>query len=242
MTENTLFIGVCDDEENDLKRIGEVLQAELQKLDVSITARLHLFSSGEELYRAIRKEDFDLLFLDIEMPGTDGFLLAKQIHMANCKTDVIFVSTHESLVFESQEYSPVWFVRKKNLERDCFLALRKYLQTFLPEERLHTIGRYTCPIRDILYIESSGHLLTIRKTNGQIFEQYGSLKAMEASLSEHGFLRTHKSYLVNLQYIEEIGRRDIRLTDGTVLEMGRDRRKAILETMRQYKEKHNGHQ
>ncbi len=241
MAENTLFIGVCDDEENDLKRIETALRAGLQKLDVPINAQFRLFLSGSEFYRAGQEEAFDLLFLDIEMPDTNGFQLAKQIHMTNPGAGIIFVSAHESLVFESQEYSPIWFVRKRALERDCFLALRKYLETALPEEKSHTFGSYTCLLRDILYIESSGHMLTVRRTNGQLFEQYGVLKATEAELSKHGFLRTHKSYLVNQRYIEEIGRRDIRLTDGTVLEIGRDRRKNLIEAMRQYKEKHYGH-
>ncbi len=241
MVENTIFIGVCDDEENDLKRIETVLRAGLQKLDVPVNAQFCLFLNGNELYKAGQEKAFDLLFLDIEMPDINGFQLAKQIHMINPGAGIIFVSTHESLVFESQEYSPIWFVRKKALERDCFLALRKYLETALPEERYHTFGSYTCLLRDILYIESCGHMLTIKQINGQMFELYGVLKATEAALSNHGFLRTHKSYLVNQQYVEEIRRRDIRLTDGTVLEIGRDRRKTLIEAMRRYKEKRYGH-
>lgn len=241
MAEHTISIGICDDDENDLRQIEMILREGFQKLNVSVKPGFRRFLTGDELYRAGCQEVFDLLFLDIEMPGTNGFQLAKQIHMRNPKTGIIFVSAHESLVFESQEYCPVWFVRKRELERDSFLALRKYLGTVLPEEEFYTAGSNLCRFRDILYVESMGHMLRFIKTNGQIFQQYGSLKATEATLSGRGFLRTHKSYLVNQRYIEEIGRRDIRLTDGTVLEMGRDRRKALLEAMSRYEGERYGH-
>lgn len=234
MTEDTISIGICDDEENDLNQMETVLRENFRELHVSVGFRFRRFLNGEELYGAGQKEAFDLLFLDIEMPGTNGFQLAKQIHVLNPRTGIIFVSAHESFVFDSQEYSPLWFVRKSRVERDSFLALRKYLETRLPEEGFYTAGNHRCRFRDILYIESMGHVLTFKKTNGSLFVQYGSLKATQTVLSGHGFLRTHKSYLVNQRYIEEIGRRDIRLTDGTVLEMGRDRRKALIEAMRRY--------
>lgn len=241
MADNTILIGICDDKENDLEQIETILREGFQKLNVPVEPGFRRFLSGDELYRAGQQEAFDLLFLDIEMPGTDGFQLAKQFHMLNPGTGIIFVSAHESLVFDSQEYSPIWFVRKKELERDSFLALRKYLETVLPEEGFYTAGSNICRFRDILYVESMGHMLIFKKTNGQLFEQYGSLKATETALSGRGFLRTHKSYLVNQRYIEEIGRRDIWLTDGTVLEMGRDRRKALLEAMRKYEGERYGH-
>lgn len=240
MAENTISVGICDDDKYDLTRIETTLRKGLQKLDIFVNAEFRSFLNGEDLYDSSLLKAFDLLFLDIEMPGTNGFQLAKRIHLANPLTNIIFVSVHESLVFDSQEYSPLWFVRKKALEKDSLLALQKYLETKLPEQDFYTAGSFTCPLRDILYIESMGHLLSVRRTNGKIFEQYGSLKAMEAALSGRGFLRTHKSYIVNQRYIEEINRKDIRLTDGTILEIGRDRRKFLLEAMRQYEGKHYG--
>lgn len=241
MVQNTIRIGVCDDEERDLKRIEGALQTGIQGLDVSVNVQICLFSDGGELCAAGQRETFDLLFLDIEMPGINGFQLAKQIYMIDRQVNIIFVSAHESLVFESQEYGPLWFVRKKALEKDCFLALRKYLETVLPEEKFYVHKSAVCLVRDILYMESCGHMLIIRKTNGELLEQYGALKTAETALAGRGFLRTHKSYLVNQRYIEEIGKREIRLTNGTVLEMGRDRRKALLEAMSQYRGRHYGH-
>lgn len=86
------------------------------------------FTDGEELYKATRRETFHLLFLDIEMPGMNGFELAERLCMDRPPVRLVFVSVHESFVFDASEYMPLWFVRKNNLERDMFRAVRKYFQ------------------------------------------------------------------------------------------------------------------
>ncbi|MCM1193509.1 MAG: LytTR family transcriptional regulator DNA-binding domain-containing protein [Butyrivibrio sp.] len=53
-------------------------------------------------------------------------------------------------------------------------------------------------------------------------------------------MRIHKNYLVNQAYIKEVGNREVYLTDGSVLEMGRDRKKEIREAMRRYDRKKHG--
>lgn len=70
--------------------------------------------------------------------------------------------------------------------------------------------------------------------------QYGSLKALEEEWSEYDFLRIHKSYLVNQRYIEKVGGKEVILKDGTVLEMGRDRKKSVYHAMSQFERKYYG--
>lgn len=96
------------------------------------------------------------------------------------------------------------------------------------------------PVRKILYVEGSGHSLTIRLTDGKMIRKSGNLISMEKGPAEHHFLRIHKIYLVNQHHVKEIGRREIYLTDEIVLEMGRDRKTMIREAMIQY-EKEKDH-
>ena len=67
-----------------------------------------------------------------------------------------------------------------------------------------------------------------------MMKQYGSLETMEEELSKYNFLR------INPRYIADIGRQEIFLTDGTSLEMGRDRRKALLQAMHKYEGEYYG--
>lgn len=128
MAGEMLHIGICDDDKEDLLRIEKAVREGISKINVPVTLESHLFEAGEDLYEASMQERFDLFFLDIEMPGLDGFKLAKKICSGNPQVCLIFVSAHDSFVFDSQEYMPFWFVRKGMLEKDMLLALQKYFE------------------------------------------------------------------------------------------------------------------
>ena len=246
MAGDTLHIGICDDSREDLCRIEKAVNAGVSKINIPVTVKSHLYVAGEDMYEASRQESFDLFFLDIEMPELDGFSLAKKICSGNPQVCLIFVSAHDSFVFDSQEYMPFWFVRKGMLEKDMLLALKKYFEV-TSFKRVHYrikdgIGYRDLFLQDIIYVECQGHMLMIQEAGGKVYKQYGSLKALEEELSGHHFLRIHKSFLVNQKYIEEIGIREVRLLDGTVLEMGRDRRKALREARLEYERKYHGYQ
>lgn len=229
-----LRVAICDDKQEDLKRIEDAVQIGIEKIGISDYVKCSLFEEGEEMYEAREKEHFDLFLLDIEMPGMNGFHLAKRICADRRTPCLIFVSVHESLVFDSQAFMPLWFVRKSMLKTDMCKALHKYYELTVLRKASYPLKGGPIYIRDIVYIECNGHLLTIQKADGKIIQQYGSLKAMEEELSKYNFLRIHKSYLVNQRYIEDIGKQEICLTNGTRLEMGRDRRKALREAMYKY--------
>lgn len=77
----------------------------------------------------------------------------------------------------------------------------------------------------------------IHMRNQSSFQQYGSLKTLEEKWKGYGFIRIHKNYLVNAKYVAEVGVRTIRLSDGTELDMGKNRRKMITELVKQQKER-----
>ena len=244
MVDKILLVGICDDEEAACMRIEKAVKESIRRMNISVSVECCLFQDGKELYEESKKKEFDLLFIDIEMPDMDGFQLVKKISIKKERLHFIFVSAHESFVFDAQEYMPLWFVRKTNLEKDMLRALRKYFEKVKPQRiffqfrsKAKVQGFY---LQEILYIESEGHLLHIRKTNGRMTTQYGSLKALEEEWSEYDFLRIHKSYLVNQRYIEKVGGKEVILKDGTVLEMGRDRKKSVCHAMSQYERKYYG--
>lgn len=235
--EDVLRVAVCDDKTEDLKQIEAAFRKCMGELIDGERVACFLFQSGETMYDADRKAPFDLVILDVEMPGVGGFDLAGRIGNSNRDVHVIFVSNHENFVWDSQKYMPLWFVRKSKLETDMADAVRQYREVTRTRRASYPFREGELYLRDILYIESEGHSLMIRKINGGVMRQYGSLKAMEEKLVAYHFLRIHKSFLVNPQYIEEIGRREIRLKNGMLLEMGRDRRKSVQREMQEYRNK-----
>ena len=76
-----------------------------------------------QLNNMLNSVQADLLFLDIEMPGMDGFSMAGKMQKSYPNIVLIFVSSHESLVFQSYEYDRFWFMRKSALIADLKKAI-----------------------------------------------------------------------------------------------------------------------
>lgn len=237
MSTKKLEIGICDDERQDLERTRDALCRCLDVLGEKNVA-VYLFSRARELYEESCQRIFSLVFLDVIMPEWNGFDLASQLTMRKNETKVVFVSNHESMVFDSYDYTPLWFVRKSMLEQDMLRALRKYQQATARKQISYRMkdgfGYREVALDDMMYIEGEGHTLKIWMPDRKNYQMYGSLRPVEEELSKYGFIRIHKNYLVNQRYISEVGKKNVRLRDGSELDMGKARRKEIVEAMSRY--------
>lgn len=238
----TLRVAVCDDDRVYLEQIKEEIKEYIGSMPGTVDMQVSLFTDGRRLYEAGQQQPFDLVFLDIEMPERDGFWLAEQLGISCPETRLIFVSSHESWVFDAHEYMPLWFVRKGLLKRDMGRALQKYFQVTARRKISYKIqggfGAGEVLLRDIMYIECNGHTLTYKMSGGAEYSVYGSLKPVAEELRDYGFLRIHRNYLVNQAYISQIEKQDAVLKNGAVIPMGRDRKKGVGEMMMEYGRKH----
>lgn len=241
MMQEKLYLAVCDDEPEALAQICETLQNILQSLEYRTSCVLRKFISGTALCEAAVKENFHLIFLDIEMPGLDGFKLAEKLYLTGSPASLVFVSCHEDFVFDIFEYAPLAFVRKSALKKDLYRAICQYFRRTsylqLSIRLKDGFGNKELFIKDILYVECEGHHLTYMTVQGVSLEVYGTLKAVEDELTRYDFLRVHKSYLVNQRYIESIGKREVLLVGGRRVDMGKDRKKDVQTAMFQYDKK-----
>lgn len=232
-----LEIGICDDEPQDLERIRSTLCHCMDVLGEK-DARVHLFRQAGELSEAIQRRTFDLIFLDVMMPEWSGFDLASQLGPKRDETQVVFVSNHESMVFESYDYTPLWFIRKSMLEKDMLRALMKFGRVTASKKISYRIKEgfksREVLLDDLMYIECEKHTLKMRTSDGNTYPVYGSLRPVEEELGKYGFIRIHKNYLVNLRYVKEVGKMNVRLRDSTELDMGRARRKGVEEALERY--------
>jgi len=236
-----LRVAICDDQTKDLQRIKSVILATAKELWIEKSIVISLFSDGKSLYKSNSENPYDLLFLDIEMPEWNGLELARRLCIGNPKPKLIFVSSHESWVFDTYEYMPLWFVRKDALERDMKKALLKYFQLTSKRKISYKIKQgfsyKNILIKDILYIECSGHKLTLKTVRGEDYQLYGSLQTIENELAKYDFIRVHRSYLVNQAYIKDIEKTDVLLEGNAAVPLGKDRRRKVREAMDFYDNK-----
>lgn len=233
----TIQIGVCDDNKEFLTKIKELLLPIINKY-LSDRAEIYTYNDSSVFLEALSQISFDLVFLDIEMPGPNGFDVAAHLSLYHKDAHLVFVSEYEGYVFDSLDYTPLWFVRKSKMERDLVKVFQKYEQMMIRYQVSYRLkdegfGVKEILIKYILYFEGEKHNVTLY-TSERRYIQYGSLKGIEQQLGQHGFIRIHRNYLVNARYIQDVGSKDITLLDGKKLELGKDRRMAVREAILKY--------
>lgn len=240
---NTIKIGVCDDREEDRQRIVQEIQKAVMELTNNVECVIRVFSDGFCLANCNLVEDFELVFLDIEMPGCNGFEAAKRLGAGKFHPELVFVSNHENMVFDSQEYRPLWFVRKRRLSDDIKKALTKYLELIYEEEPTFKIKtKLACweiPISEIVYMECRGHEITIVTNHKTECRTYGSLTMIAEELPDDRFLRIHNNFLINQHYVIRIGK-EVTLQGGVNLPIAKDRRKEVREALLSFERKKYG--
>ena len=121
-------IAICDDEQKSLQMIQKELYHIADKLKIEIET--YAYKEGKKVLDLIynEKEDFDVLFLDIDMPDVSGLEVAKKLRQKHLDIILIFISAYEQYVFESIEYNPFRYIRKNRIEKELMPCLKAAYQ------------------------------------------------------------------------------------------------------------------
>ncbi len=220
-----LAIAICDDDETALIAIRGTLSGILEKL--SVQATVDAFTSPQQLGGAAGAGEYDLLFLDIEMPGIDGITLGQDIRSVGKGTEIIYVSNREDLVFETFKVHPFGFVRKSRFIKDISEVMRLYVETHKSptETDIVTLKSHGSEVSlacdSIVYVEGVRDYQYIHISDGEPVRLRESMSALLLQLEPLGFIRIHKGYIVNFKYIRRIDATSVTLTDGTELPLSR---------------------
>lgn len=207
-------IAVCDDEKIFIDRIRSIL------LDCEIQG----FTDSRLLLQTLESgERYDVIFLDIAMPGLDGIGLAREIRELDEDVIIVFVTSKVEFMQIGYEVRAFRYLLKDQLESGLpaiWADIEKELadredQYFVFDYNRQTY-RYAC--KEILYFESSLRRVILHAKSGTAV-LYGGLDEIEA---EHpAFVRIHKSYLVNPRYVRTVSAGNVITTDGEVLPVSR---------------------
>lgn len=225
-------IAFCDDNEdilNTIKGIVKEIHKDIGEVNYSY------YISPSALREDYNAEAFDAVFLDIQMPETDGMELADELRKNNRYVYISFLTNRDDLVFKSFEYQPFAFIRKEVVDEELPGVLRRLL------DRLHEDMVFCDPfITDsgekilagrIQYIESYKHYLKVFYNN-TMTQVRGRISDVEGLLKSYGFIRVHSGFLVNVKYIYSFSKTEIIMDNQHHIPIGR---KWKEEAMKQYK-------
>lgn len=226
---------VCDDEREMTDYISDRLR-EYYPEDCEIMK----YGDGESLLADSRKQLFDALFLDIDMPGPDGMEIAGRVREDNEFVKIVFVTNKDNLVYSSFKYVPFRFIRKTHLEEELpetANALRDSIAKFNATTIFNTKNGEICvQVCDIVYAEVTNHSITVYLAEDKL-TVFKSMDELENELGKFGFLRTHKSFLVNHIHITLIKQNRIFTDTGPSLPLSRSRADDVKRKLQQWSRK-----
>jgi len=228
-------IAVCDDEIQILGDIVKEIQGFMPYGNVAA------FTDGASLLESLEAGGWDLLLLDIDMPGLGGLEIAGRLEEQHSGREplLVFVTNHDELVYDSLRFHPFGFIRKSHfreeigrLLRDCEKELREKERYFAFKSGAENIK---VKLSEILYFESDGNYLKL-VASGREYRFRDTVGAVERTLAAQGFIRLHRGFLVNQEAVRVLGQEEAELVSGKKLPIGRSyaeaARKRLLEYMR----------
>ena len=225
-------IAICDDSAEILCELSAAVRKWAEKEKIHFL--LENFSSAEPLlFRSSEKPDFDILLLDIEMPGMNGIELAKKIRQKNDHLQIIFITGFPDFIAEGYEVSALHYLMKPVSEEKLFQVLSRAAEKLQKAEKavlLQTEGEIRrVPLNRIVSVEAFAHscIVTTEDTSLEIKESITTAEKMLREASEYAFVRTHRSYLVGVRYIQSISKTDVTLDNGRKIPLSRGNYGAI---------------
>lgn len=238
-TGKPITIAICDDSTRVIEQIQEYLHTYMQTIHTPIQVRT--FTDGHSLSAAFSKgNDFDICFLDILMPGFSGMETAKEIRHFNTHTRIIFLTSSPEYALESYAVKAYDYILKPVSTERLNALMNDVLKEIEHRDGSGIVvksdsGVQMLLLSNIIYVEAMG-----KKTVYHLYPE-GIVTCKEkfaevcSRLSTEGmFLQTHRSYLLNLNYVDRIIGNDIILSNQETVPIAQGRTKEIRQAYLSY--------
>ncbi|MCK0145921.1 LytTR family DNA-binding domain-containing protein [Arenibacter sp. F26102] len=194
------------------------------------------FDNGLDAKNDIGSNIIDLIFLDIEMPGFNGFDLLESLEH---KPQVILISGNPNYAMKAFDYDVTDYLQKPVDKNRFDLSIKKAINKFdlqnAEEVELEYIyvnsnlKKTKLFLNEIMWIEAYGDYVKII-TNEKKTLILSTMKAFAKQLPQNKFLRIHKSYTVNLEKIENFNGSTVEI-NGQVIPLSRHKKEALIEAL-----------
>ena len=241
---------LIDDEESSLSSIKEKLNKHCSQVEIT-----GAFTSAEDGREAIESLHPDLVFLDIEMPVMNGFVMLQQLKYKNF--ELIFVTAYDHYAIKAIRYSALDYlvkpveidqlksaVERAAVKRNILEPNRQLeilLDNILRKKSMFqhiaiptSDGLQFIKTDDIFYLEASINYTHIYLAGKTRYTVGRTLKDFEEMLPADNFLRIHNSYIINKNYLEKYVRGEggqVIMKNGTVLDVSKRKKAEFLKSI-----------
>lgn len=202
-----LKIALCDDDPGALAHVQDLLEQFGRETHIQL--RADPFQSALAMLDALRKTTYEVVLLDILMPGLTGLQAARELRAFDSRTKIIFLTSSPEFAVESYQVEAFSYLLKPIRRKDLFPLLEKAARMHAREQEslLLTMpaGLVRVACRDIELLEVNSKRLLFYLEDGTVRQISGTLAEYEPQLLRQGyFLKVHRSYIVNMDCIRTL--------------------------------------
>lgn len=231
-------IAIIDDHNEVQNRILHILKNSKYLVDIHFIC--YTYSSSESFLKSPENRKFNILILDIELPGINGLELAKKLRLTHKDMYIIFLTSYDHYMKDAFGLNVYQYILKEDMENELPKTTRKLMNAIMNEnpskvlfktsegEVLVREDEIVCVVYEnrhpVIYTKTSSHIV-IGKTLIAIFE----------GLSPLIFAQPNNSTIINIRYINRIASRDVSLNYYRgIIQISRGRYKRIKNLYTQY--------
>lgn len=229
-----LSIAIVEDEESERRHLQECIQylAEKEQFDYHVIE----FSSGTA-FIAQYQPIYDIVLMDIEMPGMNGMDAARALRQMDTSVVLVFVTNMIQYAVSGYEVDALSYLLKPINKYDFLMKMHRAVArtTKRVDEsiQIKAAGEvYRIRVASIKYLDVQGHYVTYCTTEGN-YQEYVTLKEAEQKLNKSFFVRCSRPYLVNLKFVTGV-KEDMVLIGGDKLPISRACKKEFLAAFAAY--------
>ena len=224
-------IAICDDERvfatNLSQQVKEYMDAQRNAYSIDVFYTLY------DLERALKADNYDLLFLDILIRSDSGMEFAKKLRKDGVEVDIVFVSSNTDYALEAFSVFPVTFLPKPVAKKDVFALMQKMTSRVMKKPTVivndKQMGRTVVPCDSICYLESMGHDIVMQLTTRETLRFAGVFSEFVTELPEQNFFRCHRSYIVNMRYVHRMQNSRFVMSEGSIIPISKPAYKEAMD-------------
>lgn len=210
-----LNIAICDDNPSDRNAVAFALRQYMSKK--SVAYQIDPFPSAQDLIAEIKGgSHYDIVFLDIYMDGLLGIDAAMILRQMDYNGKIVFHTASKEFAVAGYEVEASGYLLKP-LNTDKLFKLmdrilcEKDIDSYCIQRRCNKLN---IPYNDILFVESSNSKCILHTVSSKEYNVYKKLDDIQAELDDSRFLRTHQSFLVNMNHIRRVSANYFMLFSG----------------------------
>lgn len=212
-----LQLAVCDDNIKELSNMVQLINQ--YRAEKNFNCEYAVFPNGFELISSLEKgKRFDIYCLDIIMPGFTGIDVAKEIRNFDKTAPILFFTSSPEFALESYSVKAINYILKPISKEKLFFTFDELLDQMKVKREEDAIivksneGIQKILISNLVFSEVIGRNVLYHLRSGKVIECTESFSPVCNKLEIYGcFIRPHRSYLVNMQYIDTIENHQITL-------------------------------